>query len=226
MGVYPKVVDENQTVEAVLRGKSITRFGDGEFRLAMGGEQNVSQVNHPKLRRELCEILATAQDFCLVAIPNMSEKYPKWDSWKKYVNKYPRLLNPSMTYYSAFISRPDSATVIDKPEYYERIESLWRGKDVVLVRGSERSLVEGRGPMLSANRVFPVICARRDAYTDIDDIEKVVVALNVNRVLLCAGAMATVLAYRLARRGFHALDLGHLGYLWRYYASRKRASNP
>jgi hypothetical protein len=221
MDMYPKVVDERQTLEAVLRGKSITRFGDGEFRLAMGGEKNISQINHPKLRRELCEILVTPQEFCLVAIPDMNPKSPKWWFWGKYERKYPRMLSNQLTYYSQFITRPDSAPDIDVPDFYDRMEDLWRDQEVVLVRGSERSLVEGRAPMLSARAVHTVLCARRDAYTDIDAIERQVLALNVNRVLLCAGAMATVLTYRLARRGLHAIDLGHIGYLWRLYERKK-----
>lgn len=221
---YPRVVNENDTLDAVLSGKSITRYGDGEFRLAMGGAKNVSQVNDPTLRRELIDILITPQKFCLVAIPDMNDQSPKWWFWGKYVNKYPKLLNAKMTYYSQFITRPDSAPWIDVPEFYDRMESLWRDQEVVLVRGSERSLVEERGTMQLAKKTHTVLCARRDAYQEIDRIESEVLALNVNRVLLCAGAMATVLTYRLAKKGLHAIDLGHIGYLWRYYDVRARAA--
>lgn len=219
---YPRVVNENDTLDAVLSGKSLTRYGDGEFRLAMGGSKNVSQVNHPDLRRELVEILATPQNFCLVAIPDMNPQSPKWWFWGKYQHSYPRMLNDRVTYYSQFITRPDSAPLIDVPEFYDRMERLWRDEEVVLVRGSERSLVEGKGTMQLARKVHPVLCSRRDAYAEIDRVERDVLALNVNRVLLCAGAMATVLTYRLAKRGLHAIDLGHIGYLWRLYATRNR----
>lgn len=222
MNQYPRVVNENDTLEAVLSGKSITRYGDGEFRLAMGGAKNISQVNDPFLRKELVEILITPQKFCLVAIPDMNDKSPKWWFWSKYVNKYPKMLNGKMTYYSQFITRPDSAPAIDIPEFYDRMENLWRDQEVVLVRGSERSLVEGRGTMQLAKKTHTVLCARRDAYKEIDRIESEVLALNVNRVLLCAGAMATVLTYRLARKGLHAIDLGHIGYLWRHYDRHNR----
>lgn len=223
MNEYPRVVNENDTLDAVLSGKSITRYGDGEFRLAMGGSKNISQVAHPKLRAELCDILVTRQKFCLVAIPDMNPESPKWWFWGKYQNKYPKMLDHKITYYSQFITRPDSAPSIDVPEFYDRMEKLWADQEVVLVRGSERSLVEGRGTMSLAKRVHPVMCARRDAYAEIDRVEKEVLALNVNRVLLCAGAMATVLTYRLAKQGLHAIDLGHIGYLWRLYANRKQA---
>jgi hypothetical protein len=225
MDRYPTVVNESDTLNRVLSGKSLTRFGDGEFRLAMGGRANISQVAHPRLREELVEILVSRQRFCLVAIPVMDPASPKWWFWKKYEKKYPRMLDEKIIYYSQFITRPDSAPQIDTPEFYDRLENLWRGEEVVLVRGSERSLVEGRPPMLSAKKVYPVLCARRDAYGQIDQVEKAVCMLDVRRVLLCAGAMATVLTYRLARRGFHAIDLGHIGYLWRLY-ERKGGISP
>ena len=223
MNEYPRVVNENDTLDLVIAGKSITRYGDGEFRLAMGGKKNVSQVNHPQLRSELTEILTTRQKFCLIAIPDMNEKSPKWWFWSKYQYQYPKMLDGKITYYSQFITRPDSAPAIDVPEFYDRMESLWRDQEVVLVRGSERSLVEDRGTMLLAKKTHPVLCARRDAYAEIDRVEAEVLALNVNRVLLCAGAMATVLTYRLAKKGLHAIDLGHIGYLWRYYDRAKRS---
>lgn len=224
MTEYPRVVNENDTLDAVLSGKSITRYGDGEFRLAMGGSKNISQIAHPKLRQELMDILVTRQKFCLVAIPDMNPESPKWWFWSKYQHKYPKMLDHKVTYYSQFITRPDSAPAIDVPEFYDRMEKLWAGQEVVLVRGSERSLVEGRGTMALATKVHPVLCARRDAYQEIDRVEREVLALNVNRVLLCAGAMATVLTYRLAKQGLHAIDLGHIGYLWRYYGRKLAVS--
>lgn len=218
---YPDVVDEWETMAAVVAGKSIARFGDGEFRLAMGGRENVSQTNHPTLRQELLHILQTPQEFCLVAIPRMDPEGAKWWYWQKYIESYPRVLSDRVKYYSAFISRPDSAKHIDVPTYYDLVERLWLGREVVLVRGTERSLVESKGPMQLAARTHTIFCPKRDAYADIDRVESEVLSLGVNRVLISAGAMATALAYRLARKGLHAIDIGHIGYGWRDHARRR-----
>lgn len=218
---YPDVVGEWETMEAVLAGNSISRFGDGEFRLAFGKPENVTQTNTPELQQELRHILQTPQKFCLVAIPRMDPEGAKWWYWQKYIESYPRILSDRIRYYSAFISRPDSAKHIDVPAYYDLIERLWVGQEVVLVRGTERSLVEAKGPMQLAARTHTVLCSKRDAYTDIDRAEREVVSLGVKRVLISAGAMATALAYRLARKGFHAVDLGHIGYGWRDHARRR-----
>lgn len=225
---YPQVINEEKTLSALLLGASIARFGDGEFRIALGGRQNVSQVTAPRLREELCEILVNKQSKCLIAIPTMDPNGPKWGSWKKYENNYPRLLSSKKTYYSSFITRPDSAPAIDYPGFYDHVEALWADKDIILVRGSERSFVEGRASMLAAKSVMPVLCSRRDAYSEIDRVERDVMDLvnstGCRIVILCAGAMATVLAYRLSKHNIQAMDLGHMGYLWRYYQSKKQAS--
>jgi hypothetical protein len=219
---YPKVIGAQKTLEAVLAGKSLTRYGDGEFRLAAGGVSNVSQTNDPKLQRELKHILLIPQSFCLVGVPDMDPHLIKYERWKKYKTSYPRLMNQSTQYYSAFISRPDSDQTIDVPEFYDRLEDIWRDREVVLVRGSERSLVEGKGPMLSAARTHPVLCDRRDAYAQIDDLEQACIDSPFARVILCAGPAATCLAWRLSPKK-HAIDLGHVGMFWRAYENRKSA---
>jgi hypothetical protein len=51
---------------------------------------------------------------------------------------------------------------------------------------------------------------QRDAYNEIDAIEAGI-GTPKGTVFLCLGPCATVLAERLAVKGVHALDLGHLG---------------
>ena len=87
--------------------------------------------------------------------------------------------------------------------------SLWRDKDVILVIGSPRSLTEQR--IKEAKSVKVILTERRDAYIDINRLEKEILALPQKTVLLCVGATATCLAYRLSRQGKHAIDLGHIG---------------
>jgi hypothetical protein len=64
---------------------------------------------------------------------------------------------------------------------------------------SARNLTEIEIPTSSAWKCYPEIlgkCMKMD---------------SACRFILCAGPTATVLAYDLARRGRHAVDLGHLG---------------
>jgi hypothetical protein len=212
---YPVVNDEIKTLDAVLSGKSIARYGDGEFNLVKGGNC-VSQVSDPKIREELARILITPKKSCLVGVPNMNAVGPKTPNWNKYAGRYAQNLDPNLTYWSSFITRPDSATNINTPEYFDALESLWAGKRITMVYGSERSLSVEFPAMKSAAGIVVVNTPRRDAYAEIDRIEREILSSTPRIVLLMCGPAATCLAYRLADKR-HAIDLGHIGMFWRIY---------
>jgi hypothetical protein len=218
---YPQVRDEEDTLRTVLSGRSIARFGDGEFKIA-AGSGCVSQVPDKNLRDELRKILYDLSDDCIVGIPRLDPRSPKYENWKKYEPKYPRFLNEKKRYYSSLITRPDSAPWIYNRDFFWRIESLWRGEEVVLVHGSDRSLTADFPAMKSAGKIHSVTCARRDAYQEIDAIEMAVADSRCLRALLCCGPTATCLAWRLAARGIHAIDLGHIGMFWFNEAERPK----
>jgi hypothetical protein len=211
---YPSVIGEIETLDLVLAGRSIARYGDGEFNLVRGGNC-VSQKNTPEIREELSGILHLPDDRCLVGIPRLDPRSPKDVNWRKLSAVYAPLLMPKKKYYSAFLSRPDSAPWIATDEYFDKIESLWRNKEITMVYGSERSLSREFPAMKSALSIEHVGTTYRDAYKEIDRIEQDVVRYGRNIVLLMCGPTATCLAVRLSKRGFHAIDLGHIGMFWR-----------
>lgn len=217
---YPAVVGEVDTMTEVMKGKSIARFGDGEFKIARGGEC-VSQMRDRKLTQELSAILTGNNPHCIVGIPTMDPEGPKYHKWARYKDQYPKQLLPKRKYYSAFISRPDSAPWINTPEYFDMLEGLWRGQSVTLVGCGERSLKMDFLYQTGAYAVDFIKCPRRDAYSVIDVIERACMDSPNHRVLLCAGPTATCLADRLSRKGKHAVDLGHVGMFWRPYANEK-----
>ena len=203
---WPHVVGEEESMRRVLSGMSIARYGDGEFNLCYGHGIK-SQVQHPKLTSRLREILIDSGK-CAVGIPNlMTETKPFWDRYRS--ARYLNLLNQKRVYLSAFISRPDSAPWIHTTEYWRMTEDLWRGRDVTLVRGSEKSLT--RAMLSSAKRVREIKCSVRDAFDGYDRLLKDIG--RPERALLCCGPTATVLAVDLCARGVHAVDVGHIG-MW------------
>jgi hypothetical protein len=207
---YPQVTGEEETL-ANCQLKSIARFGDGEWRCAVGGGCT-SQRPDPRLARELQAILKAEHEGCMVGIPNpFHVDAPRRDSWIKYTEpKFASLLSPDgHTYWSSFITRPDNAPWIDTPAYWAMVRSLWVGHDVVLVVGDKKSITTEM-IVTEAGSVREVIGPRQHAYSQIDSIEEHVGRTHA-RVLLCLGATATVLAYRLSKKGIHALDLGHIG---------------
>lgn len=122
------------------------------------------------------------------------------------MSNHSKYLSRDGEYESSFITRMDEAPWIDTNAYKRQVRSLWYGKDVTLVRGSG-SLTGGA--MHGAKSVREVLIPIRDAYRQIDKIEKEIGEPPF--VILCAGAVATLLANKLASKGVHAVDLGYVG---------------
>lgn len=204
---YPSVLDEASTLAAVVKGRSIARYGDGEFKLC-AGHSIKSQPHHPQLEARLREILvtgATSSDAHVVGIPNIRSNTPKAEFWGPFM-AYGRFLG-SRPYASSFITRPDSAPWIDTDAYWTALESLWLGQDVTLVRGSTKSLTAE--DLMGAGTVTEIVAPRHGAWAEYGALLKKIG--RPTRALLCLGPTATVMAVDLAARGVHAIDLGHIG---------------
>jgi hypothetical protein len=203
---WPDVYGEEDTLRMVLEGRSLARYGDGEFKLCNGGSIK-SQPFEPSLGRRLREILKASGD-CLVGIPNLHRPTkPFWEPFR--ADKFTALLDMKRHYASAFVSRPDSAPWIHTPAYWKQVEDLWRRKDVTLVRGSGKSLTAAL--LSSARSVNEIMCPRQDAWAEWAELLERIG--QPARVLLCCGPTATVLAVELAAKGVHAVDIGHIG-MW------------
>lgn len=189
-------------------GRGLARFGDGELKLVLGRDAK-SQRHHPSLSAMLSRILLDTTGPCLPCIPRPIPDGPKAEFWRAYLRRpYVRLYAASGTYGSAFVTRPDSAPEINNAGYWGSTRELWAGRDVVLVRGSGKSLTAGRLP--GARSVHEIVGPVQHAWAEHRDLFKVLKDER-RRVLLCLGATATCLAWMLSNEGVHALDLGHLG---------------
>lgn len=217
---YPDVTGEWETLLRVLDGKSIARYGDGEFNLVRGGNC-VSQRKVPGIQTELQNILKSKNDELLVAIPRLDPRSPKNVNWTKCCSHYGSYLSFKKKYYSAFITRPDSAPWIATPSYFDLIEKLWEGKDITMVYGSNRSLSVDFPAMKSAKSITVVETDYAHTYHRIDAIERQIKRVGNQTVLLMCGPTATCLAARLATELYHAIDLGHIGMWWRAHENEK-----
>lgn len=220
MTEYPAVLGEMKTLDLVLDGCSIARFGDGEFALSEGRSIRPQRAD-PILAGRLRSILRGDAWPCLVGIPNIVSKTPKAAFWAKYRARFAAELNQETAYVSSFITRPDNAPWVDTPAYWQKINALWADKDVTLVRGDDPN---GTGAisllpsdLSSARSVTEVIAPGVNAWAQYDAILERVGTPKT--ALLCLGATATVMAVDLSRRGVHAIDLGHVGlFLHRHHA--------
>lgn len=207
MTTYPHVLGELETLQRVVAGASLARYGDGEFKMAAHGASIKSQPGDAVLTARLRGILVRSGS-CLVGIPNVHSATPKAEFWDKYTNnRFLALLSDRQSYVSSFITRPDSAPWIDTEAYWALLESLWLGRDVTLVRGSTKSLTAD--DLTGARTVREVVAPRQGAWAEYDSLLERIG--TPDRVLVCLGPTATVMAVDLCAKGVHAIDLGHVG---------------
>ncbi len=206
---YPRVMTEQETLTAVCAGRSLARFGDGEFKLCRGGAIK-SERGHPTLTERLRDILEDSGE-CLVAIPDVRTRGPKAVHWSTV--DWASVYLSDRPYGSAFVSRPDSAPWIDTPDYWDEMATLWRGQSVTVVRGSDKSFTRERLLEDGAAAVREVRAPRTNAWSDYPALLQAVG--TPARALICLGPTATVMAVDLCARGVHAIDLGHAGMFYK-----------
>lgn len=209
--MFPRVASEFATVRKLLKGKSIARFGDGELKILEGKGYSREESN-PALTKEMRALVELPHEDCLLAIPTMHQKGPKYVNWLRHEVRFCRYFrrDDSRRYYSAFITRPDSAAdTLESQEYVDLVASLWRGRGRVAVVSEPTSKVLTF--VRATNEVVHVECPSHRAYSQIDSLEREVCAAEPSIALLSAGPTATCLANRLAARGIQAIDVGSIG---------------
>jgi hypothetical protein len=177
------------------------------------GRDVKAQICTPFIRDWLQRVAKGGEGPCMVGIPNLfAHKLPPERSG--YVQT---CLHPKMTalygpgpYGSAFVSRPDCAPHIDRPEYWAKMKSLWAGRDVVLVWGADSSKGLQPHQLQAAANVEDVRGPALQGWSAFEDIFQRLKA-EKRLVLMSFGTVATALCWRLAQEGVHAVDLGATG---------------
>lgn len=207
---YPKVRDEFATVAKLMMGHSISRFGDGELKIMDGAGYAREPVNMD-LTSELRSVFLAPPDRLLLGVPTMDQSGPKGANWLRHRERFMFYMREKYQYYSAFISRPDSAPWIRNPAYAMLIEEIWMSYPTVAV------VCERDGSILPTVRmrhgmVKHIECPFREAYKEIDRLQDAVEKSNASLAIISAGPTATCLAARLCRNGvINAIDMGSAG---------------
>ena len=221
---YPQVLSEEETLAQILEGKfrGLARFGDGDFNV-IRGQRDRYHKPCPKLAQALSEVLSRGSSSvlnCLIPPPPMKEGTLAYQRWHNYLEMNAGIF-PFLTgelYGSSNISRMDSTPHLHTTSWWNQVARLWQGKDICLVRGSERSLtktkmMEAPGAPKSATEV---ICAPADNFAQLEEIYTNVCKTGIETIILCSGLLTRPLVHRLVEAGLKAWDVGHFGIWFRH----------
>jgi glycosyltransferase family protein len=209
---YPQVDSIDKTINQIVNErKSIARFGDGEFNLCY--DRSIAfQSNNLQLRYRLKSILGfVGNKHCLIAIPdfNPDDVTSFWiNSWYENIQEYQELLNPTIVYPNAGISRQSSLDQIIK------LSKAWENRNVIFVYGEKGRFVMGHPIFSKIKSYFEILAPAQNAWNMYDKIQIDVInqacKLDDPLILISLGPTASVLAYDLSNLGFQSLDIGHI----------------
>src|SRR5688572_4550187 len=178
----------------------------------MEGKGYIREEGSEDLAKALKSVLKHTAPDCLIGIPTMDPAGPKYTNWKRHEDRFMRFFQAGdkVRYYSAFITRPDSAPAIETREYCELMQRLWIDKARVSVVSEPASKLLAIVRRTNAD-VHHVECPRHGAFAHIDRLESEAMSVSPDLVILSVGPTATILANRITKLGVQALDLGSVG---------------
>lgn len=225
--------DHDETIRGICGGKSLARFGDGEFALMAGYERQKFQRYDERLARRLREIICTDEDGMMIAVADNYGSLEKYNAAGKmgirmYMTKEVRLqhrawLNPERRYHDTYISRPyviyaDNMT--DAPrKRFQKLREIWEGKDIIFVEGALTRLGVGNDLFANAKRIRRIEAPATSSFDRYDDILSAALKYRDEDVLFLAslGPAACVLCYDLYKAGCQAVDIGHVDLEYEWY---------
>lgn len=228
-GLRLPILDSEASLNYLLANPhlSITRWGDGESMLAIGG-QTPFQKNSPALMRDLRDVLRNSQNLpYVVALPWRFMVEPHnaetWGAWKhsRYIcHEFADSGKPCL---DAHMFRNES--VSGRPRLGDdKIERLWTSASHLILAVSSREIFDKFAVSYPNHVCHHIEVPAKNAYESLESIQKRLDAIlseldpSKTRFLLSAGPTSKMLVARNCKR-LVCYDLGH--YFQHRYNMRK-----
>lgn len=225
------ILDSFESIQYILDHRcSVSRFGDGEFTLFLGGMEGY-QEHDEALAVRLIEVLtATDAPNHVVGIPyflknvqgtvNLTRSF-----WGDFVTENGEKIAPYLSKQHLYIDTQISRFCL---EYRSRrrstrqlslLKKIWDGRDLVIVEGTQSRTGVGNDLYDNARSIRRILGPATNAFSRYDDM---LTAIQTNTtkddlIMLSYGPSATILAYDLAKLGYQAIDIGHLDIEYEWY---------
>lgn len=222
-GINGRLLSSEETVDELLKKRSLIRFGDGEFGIYRGKDIHYQKWS-PELRGafekikneyeadpESCPyLLAVPKKFLTVSGYKLMKKRVYVSSWSESRYDFKKNFRHDIEYGDSFLFEKSN-----KDLYCRIWKSAACPENVVFIHNSPEYAEHFRKTY--NKKVTYIQCPTRDAFASIDELEKKVMAAveenywTPNDVMLTisAGPAGKVLAYRMSKRGFWCIDAGH-----------------
>lgn len=231
--LQPKVKSVEETFQYIIDNKvSVSRFGDGELKRAIGRRHDAyKEVPDQNMRRRLREVIKSDLPNHIVCVQNvfhndLSMRTPGYQRfWHEHMGIYRlawhAIMKQGKIYYSTEISRC-YLSYMDKrlsQRDFSYWKEIWKNRNVLLIEGDKTGVGAGNDLLEGAKSIRRIIVPAENAYKYYDEILQAAKRhyCEGDLILIAAGATATILAYDLARCNCQAIDLGHVDVEYEWY---------
>lgn len=242
---YPRFRSNEETLRLIIEeGKSLARFGDGEFSIAFRIPRQKFQRIDDCLARRIWEVVRSEHPNLLIGI---ADNYGRLDKYSEqgaggirlYMTEETRrqhqqILPADRVYSDAYMTRPyvmyNDVFTEEPRKRFDALKRIWKDKKVLIVEGAQTRLGVGNDLFDGAEHLERILAPATSSFDRYDDIleECLRHGERVDLFLLAIGPASGVLAYDLTVKGFQAVDVGHidLEYEWFLAGKGTRVSIP
>ncbi len=220
----PRILSKEETIRRIVEeGKSISRFGDGEFAAIVEQKRWNFQRESKELSLKLQEVLKTDDDNLLIGLHptfymNLFD-YPEdeADGVRAYMQPmvrrlHARLLNPDKIYANALFHN------IHSDDDICTLKRIWDKRACVFIEGIHTGMGVGNDLFDNCKSIERILGPAENAIDKYDKIIKTVTGQPQDKLILLAlGPTATALSYDLNKLGYQAVDIGHIDLIYEAY---------
>lgn len=237
----PVLAENESAVEQIVSdGKSLIRFGDGEFDIIAGVGHPIFQDGNAELGKKMKEIIVCDDAKMLIGIADNYGNLDKYtdeiaDGIRSYMTAETRkihysILKPQKTYYDAYMFKC-YYPYKDKKGTQKRVnlvKRIWNNRDVVLVEGNLTRTGVGNDLFDNVKSLMRVLGPTKNAYSKYNELFSSLANISKDKLILFAlGPAGKVLAYELFKQGYQVVDIGQIDmdYEWYLAGAKFKISN-
>ena len=228
---FPMIKNGTCAVEKILNeGKSLIRFGDGEFEIMAGKNRPVFQNYDEQLSARMRAVITAKDERILIAIANNYGNLDKYteevaDAIREYMTDEVRqfhysVLDFNKVYYDAYMFKC-YYPYKDKTGTQERlhlVKRIWDKRDIVIIEGEKTRSGVGNDLFDNTNSLKRILCPTQNAFSCYEKILNESLKINKKSlILVILGPAGKVLAYDLVQAGYQVVDVGQIDMDYEWY---------
>lgn len=235
---YKILRDEDVINKIINERKSLSRYGDGEFKWLLGVKQVSFQENNKEMQEKLKKIIIEENKNLLIGIPRAlntlkelnKEAKKEWKlfiffyykSIKKYISTEKVYADTNITRF--YIDYLDKSKSLEK---VNNIKRIWKDRDIIIIEGEKTKLGVGNDLFDNAKSIKRIIAPSKNAYKQYEKILTIAKKQKKDKLfLLSLGPTATILASDLSKEEFQAIDIGHLDIEYEWLLMKAQSKIP